>query len=76
MRLINTFMIAACSMFMLAGCNSAKQAECCCPADKEMNIQLYSARDLIGSAENYAKNHEAVLKALAEMGYSGVEAAH
>ena len=77
MRLINTFMIAACSMFMLAGCNSAKQTECCsCPADKEMNIQLYSARDLIGSAENYAKNHEAVLKALAEMGYSGVEAAH
>ena len=77
MRLINTFMIAACSMFMLAGCNSAKQTECCsCPADKEMNIQLYSARDLIGSAENYAENHEAVLKALAEMGYSGVEAAH
>ena len=77
MRLINTFMIAACSVFMLAGCNSAKQTECCsCPADKEMNIQLYSARDLIGSAENYAENHEAVLKALAEMGYSGVEAAH
>ena len=77
MRLFNTFMIAACSVFMLASCNSAKQTECCsCPADKEMNIQLYSARDLIGSAENYAENHEAVLKALAEMGYSGVEAAH
>ena len=52
MRLLNTFMIAACSMFMLAGCNSAKQTECCCcPAEKEMNIQLYSARDLIGNAE-------------------------
>ena len=77
MKIFNTFMIAACSMFVLAGCTSAKQTECCsCPADKEMNIQLYSARDLIGSAEDYAENHEAVLKALAEMGYSGVEAAH
>ena len=77
MRILNTFIVAACSMFMLTGCNSAKQSECCCcPADKEMNIQLYSARDLIGNAEKYAENHEAVLKALAEMGYSGVEAAH
>jgi sugar phosphate isomerase/epimerase len=70
-------MIAACSMFVLAGCNSAKQTDCCCCAEeKEMNIQLYSARDLIGSAEDYAANHERVLKALADMGYSGVEAAH
>ena len=77
MRILNTFMIAACSMFVLAGCNSAKQVDCCCcAAEKEMNIQLYSARDLIGSAEDYAANHERVLKALADMGYSGVEAAH
>lgn len=77
MRLFNTFMVAACSMFLLAGCNSAKQTDCCCCAEeKEMNIQLYSARDLIGSAEDYAANHERVLKALADMGYSGVEAAH
>ena len=77
MRILNTFMIAACSMFVLAGCNSAKQTDCCCCAEeKEMNIQLYSARDLIGSAEDYAANHERVLKALADMGYSGVEAAH
>ena len=77
MRLFNTFMVAACSMFVLAGCNSAKQTDCCCCAEeKEMNIQLYSARDLIGSAEDYAANHERVLKALADMGYSGVEAAH
>lgn len=78
MKISNTLTIAACSMMMLAGCNSAQQEDCGCCAmeDKEMNIQLYSARDLIGSAENYAENHEAVLKALAEMGYSGVEAAH
>lgn len=78
MKISNTLTIAACSMMMLAGCNSAQQEDCGCCAmeEKEMNIQLYSARDLIGSAENYAENHEAVLKALAEMGYSGVEAAH
>ena len=39
-------------------------------------MQLYSARDLIGSAELYAKNHEEVLKAIADMGYTGVEAAN
>lgn len=78
MKIFNTMTIAACSMFMLAGCNSAQQSECsCCDMpEKEMNIQLYSARDLIGSEEKYAENHEMVLKALAEMGYSGVEAAH
>ena len=77
MRIINTLTIAACSILMLAGCKSAsEQACCCCPAEKEMNIQLYSARDLIGDSEKYAENHEAVLKALAEMGYSGVEAAN
>lgn len=41
-----------------------------------MCIQLYSARDLIGNAEKYAQNHEAVLKALAEMGYTSVETAN
>lgn len=77
MRIINTLTIAACSILMLAGCKSAsEQACCCCPAQKEMNIQLYSARDLIGNPEKYAENHEAVLKALAEMGYTGVEAAN
>ena len=56
-------------------------ASCCCadecrPQKKEMCIQLYSARDLIGNAEKYAQNHEAVLKALAEMGYTSVETAN
>lgn len=41
-----------------------------------MCIQLYSARDLIGNAEKYAQNHETVLKALAEMGYTSVETAN
>ncbi len=75
MRLQNIILMAACSAFMLASCCSAEQKDCC-PAEKEMAIQLYSARDLIGNAEKYAANHEQVLKALAEMGYTSVEAAN
>ena len=74
MRILNTVIMAACSVFFLASCCSAEQQ--CCPAQKEMSIQLYSARDLIGNPEKYAANHETVLKALAEMGYTSVEAAN
>ena len=42
---------------------------------KEMAVQLYSARQLIGSPELFAKNHEYVLGRLAQMGYTGAEAA-
>ncbi len=42
---------------------------------KQMALQLYSIREVIGSPENYAKNHvEAFLK-LASWGYTAVEAA-
>lgn len=52
----------------------------CCPKEveapsKEMAVQLYSARDLIGNPTLYAENHQRVLAAIAEMGYTGVEAA-
>lgn len=40
-----------------------------------VGIQLYSARDLLGSHEKYAASHETVLKQLAKMGYNCVEAA-
>lgn len=55
---------------------------CCCnqkeaaPVKKEMALQLYSARTLIGDSAKYAQNHESVFKALAEYGYTGVEAAN
>lgn len=42
---------------------------------KDMSVQLYSARELIGTPELFAKNHEYVLYRLAQMGYTGVEAA-
>lgn len=42
---------------------------------KQMNLQLYSIRDILGNAETYAKNHVEVFQRLHEMGYTGVEAA-
>ena len=43
---------------------------------KRMALQLYSIRDVLGSPEKYAQNHEKVFKQLAEMGYTDVEPAH
>lgn len=53
----------------------------CCPkADapvkKEIGVQLYSLRELIGNPEKYAANHVEVFQALAEYGYTSVEAAN
>ena len=42
---------------------------------KEMAVQLYSARTLIGTPELFAKNHAYVLSRLAEMGFTGAEPA-
>lgn len=42
---------------------------------KEMAVQLYSARELIGTPELFAKNHEYVLGRMSQMGYTGAEAA-
>lgn len=43
---------------------------------KEFGVQLYSARELIGDSAKYAQNHEMVLKALADAGYTYIEAAN
>ena len=42
---------------------------------KEIAVQLYSIRQVIGNPERYAENQADALKALAEMGYTAVEAA-
>jgi len=34
-------------------------------AKKEVSLQLYSIRELLGTADKYAKNHVEVLKSLA-----------
>ena len=43
---------------------------------KEMALQLYSIREVIGSPENYAKNHVEVFQKLFSWGYTAVEAAN
>lgn len=42
---------------------------------KQMALQLYSIREVIGSADLYAKNHVEVFQKLASWGYTAVEAA-
>ena len=42
---------------------------------KEMAVQLYSVRSLIGTPELFARNHGYVLSRLSEMGYTAAEAA-
>ena len=42
---------------------------------KEMAIQMYSLRTLIGTPELFAKNHEYVLSRLVQMGFTGAEPA-
>ncbi|MCF0197575.1 MAG: sugar phosphate isomerase/epimerase, partial [Bacteroidaceae bacterium] len=43
---------------------------------KEASFQMYSVRELIGDPGKYAKNHDTVLKELAKMGYTSIEAAN
>ena len=43
---------------------------------KEMALQLYSIREVIGSAEKYDKNHKEVFRKLYSWGYTAVEAAN
>ena len=42
---------------------------------REMAVQLYSVRSLLGTPESFARNHGYVLERLAQMGYTAVEAA-
>ena len=69
MRRFLVTVIAACGIISAGCCQNTPAPK------KDMAVQLYSARDLIGSPELYARNHVEVLKAIADMGYTGVEAA-
>ncbi|MCM1450306.1 MAG: sugar phosphate isomerase/epimerase [Clostridiales bacterium] len=52
-----------------------KQAETSLP-DKDIALQLYSIREVIGDSAKYADNHVDALAKLKEMGYTAVEAAN
>ena len=62
------------SALMAVACGQQPQAQE--PVKKDIALQLYSIRNVIGDAEKYAANHESVFQALAEMGYTAVEAAN
>ena len=61
------------ALLLMAGCGQPKAKE---PVKKDIGLQLYSIRSVIGNPELYAANHEEAFKALAEMGYTTVEAAN
>ena len=64
-------MVTVCGVIFAGGAFAQKKS-----VNKEMAVQLYSAKDLIGNPEKYEKNHEFLLKSIAEMGYTGVETAN
>ena len=72
MRKSIIILMASALLLSSASC-SQKKAES--PVKKDISVQLYSIRDVIGNPEKYAQNHEEAFKALAEMGYTSVEAA-
>lgn len=49
---------------------------CVAKSKKEVGLQLYSIRELIGDADKFAKNGAQVMAQLAEMGYTHVETAN
>jgi len=60
----------------LAACTSQPQATEMTPQKKEIGLQLYSIRQLIGNTEKFAANQEQVLADLAKRGYTAVETAN
>lgn len=72
MRKSAILMTASVLLLGAVSCSEKKAEE---PVKKEISVQLYSIRSVIGNPELYAQNHEEAFKALAEMGYTSVEAA-
>ena len=70
MKRISIIILSA--LTVLTACGQKAQE----PVKKEIGLQLYSIRSVIGNPELYAANHEEAFKALAEMGYTAVEAAN
>ena len=74
MRKLIYTMVAGAAM-ALAACSSQPQAEMT-PQKKDIGLQLYSIRQLIGNAEKFAENQAQVLAQLASQGYTAVETAN
>ena len=72
-RLFSTFSVLAIGVLSL--CMVSCKSKPAAPVKKNIAFQMYSVRELIGDPGKYAENHETALKALADMGYTAVEAA-
>ena len=70
------YTIVAGATLALVACTSQPQATEMVPQKKNIGLQLYSIRQLIGNAEKFAENQEKVLADLAKMGYTVVETAN
>ena len=68
-------MVAGASL-ALAACNVPTQMNEAVTPKKDIGLQLYSIRQLIGNAESFAANQDSILSMLASMGYTTVETAN
>ena len=66
---------AAAAAAGLSSCQTDKTVSDAAP-EKEMALQLYSIREVIGDSALYADNHKEVFARLRDMGYTGVETAN
>lgn len=66
-------LMAALALVATSCCNKCCKKKCC--EQKEIAVQLYSLRSLIGAFGNGASDYAAVLDSLKAMGYTAVEAA-
>ena len=69
MKQTKSWCLVAALLLLLPALSFAKQPK------GEMALQLYSIREVIGSPENYAKNHVEVFQKLHAWGYTAIEAA-
>ncbi|MCD8032836.1 MAG: sugar phosphate isomerase/epimerase [Alistipes sp.] len=69
------FLTAVCALLALAMLPDGASAKAKGAPKKEVGIQLYSVRSLIGAFGNNQEDYKPVLKQLADMGYTSVEAA-
>ena len=68
-------MLAMAAMLLLTLMGSMDGSSLMAKPKKQMGLQLYSIREVIGSPEKYAQNHVEVFRKLAAWGYTAVEAA-
>lgn len=75
---IKTILVLACAtaMSMVSCTGGAKCDGTCTPEKKEIGLQLYSVRHLMGKGAAYENNLPALLDTLGKMGYTQVEAAN